>query len=120
MNRTLIFVYNAQSGLFNAVTDMAHKIFSPATYSCNLCALTHSNIGMRKEWKQFVENLGRPVEFLHADELKEKYGVTGVSLPAIFKKEDGGVREWIGAEAINGCRTVSELEQLIQEKLRAE
>ncbi len=25
----LVFVYNADSGVFNAVTDMAHKAFSP-------------------------------------------------------------------------------------------
>ena len=75
---------------------------------------------MRKEWKQFIESLGRPVEFLHADELKERYGIEGVPLPAILSKEAGGLREWIGAEAINGCRTVDELEQLILKKVSSE
>ena len=36
---TLVFVYNADSGVFNALADAAHKIFSPRTYACNLCAL---------------------------------------------------------------------------------
>ncbi len=120
MHPTLIFVYNANSGLFNTLTDMAHKIFAPATYACNLCALTHSNFGMRKEWKQFIEGLGRAVEFLHADELKQRYGLEGVPLPAILWKEGEHLREWIGAAAINACRTVSELEQLILRKLAVE
>lgn len=29
MRPTLIFVYNADSGLFNTVTDIAHKVLSP-------------------------------------------------------------------------------------------
>jgi hypothetical protein len=55
MARSLVFVYNADSGssgLFNTLTDIAHKLISPHTYSRNLCALTHSNPGMRKEWKE--------------------------------------------------------------------
>ena len=51
MNPTLIFVYNADSGLFNTLTDIAHKTFAPETYSCNLCAITFGTFGMRTEWK---------------------------------------------------------------------
>jgi hypothetical protein len=117
MASTLVFVYNANGGLFNTLADVAHKIFSPETYACNLCALTHSNFGMRKEWRQFVESLGGPVEFLHADELKTRYGVEGVRLPVIFSREDESLRELVGAAEINNCRTMEELEQLILEKL---
>ena len=120
MNPTLVFVYDAKSGLFNALADTAHKIFSPGTYSCHLCALTHSNFRVRQEWRQFVESLGRPVEFLHADELRERYGVERVPLPAIFRKEDVGLVGWIGAEAINSCRTMGELERLILDKVSSE
>jgi len=37
MNTTLIFVYYGESGLFNTLTHVAHKISSPQTYPCNLC-----------------------------------------------------------------------------------
>jgi hypothetical protein len=37
----LLFVYNADSGLAAALFDSAHKLLSPQTYACNLCALTH-------------------------------------------------------------------------------
>src|SRR3954464_123565 len=88
----LVVVYNADSGVFNALADVAHKIFSPDTYACNLCALTHTAFGMRSEWKLFLEGLGVPLEFLHADELRSRYGLEGVSLPAIFEKVDGTLR----------------------------
>jgi hypothetical protein len=109
----LVFVYNAESGLFNALSDAAHKIFSPRTYQCNLCALTHSALGMRREWRQFLDGLDVPLEFLHADELRARYGVAGVPLPAIFRRGGGDVEVFIDAEAINACRTLGDLERLI-------
>ncbi|MGB7923110.1 MAG: hypothetical protein WCF57_07690 [Pyrinomonadaceae bacterium] len=119
MKPELIFVYNASSGLFNLLTDAAHKILSPATYSCHLCALTHTNFGMRQEWKQFIERLDTPVEFLHADELKERYGLEAAPLPAVFKKEEGAIELWIDRDAINSCRTLDELKELILSRQRS-
>jgi hypothetical protein len=109
----LVFVYNADSGLFNALSDAAHKIFSPRTYRCNLCALTHSALRMRREWKQFLDGLDTPQEFLHADELKARYGVAGVPLPAVFRRDGESVELLIDAEAINACRTAGDLKRLI-------
>ena len=114
---TLVFVYNADSGVFNTLADAAHKIFSPRTYACNLCALTHGAVRMRGEWKQFLEGLGRPLEFLHADELAARYNLKGVGLPAIFTKGGGGLKVLAGADSINACRTLDELQRLILEGL---
>ncbi|MCA1617745.1 MAG: hypothetical protein LC795_00210 [Acidobacteria bacterium] len=109
----LVFVYNADSGVFNALADAAHKIFSPRTYACNLCALTHTAVGMRVEWKRFLEGLDRPPEFLHADELEARYGVTGVPLPALFRREGARLSVLAGADAINACGTLDELKRLV-------
>ena len=65
---TLLFVYNADTGLFSVMTDYAHKILSPKTYPCNLCAITYGNMGMNKQWKEYINNLTIPIEFLHRDE----------------------------------------------------
>ena len=116
MKSALIFVYNADSGLFNSLTDIAHKIFSPQTYACNLCALTHSNFGMRQEWKEFIGNMDRSIEFLHADELKTKFGVEEMSLPVILSNENGHLSELITAEEINLCKTINDLKTLILER----
>jgi len=109
----LVFVYNAESGLFNTLSDVAHKIFSPETYACNLCALTHTNFGMRGEWKVFLESLDARLEFLHADELRSRYGVTGLALPAILRRRGATLEELIDAAAINSCRTLDELKRLV-------
>jgi hypothetical protein len=118
-NGALVFVYNADSGLFNAMADAAHKIFSPATYACNLCALTHSTFGMRKDWKRFLETLGRPIEFLHADELKKLNGISEIALPAVFSKVGDGLNLLVDVQAINRCRTMEDLEGLIEKRLAA-
>jgi hypothetical protein len=117
MKPALLFVYDADSGLFNSLTDLAHKIFSPQSYQCNLCAITYSVSGMKKEWKDFLDQLDMPMEFLHRDELKESYGIEGVRLPAIFKKSGNELETWIDADSINACRNIDDLKQLMMREL---
>ncbi len=117
MNDAVVFVYNADSGLFNTLTDTAHKLFSPETYECNLCAMTHSALGMKKEWKEFLDTMDIPLEFLHRDELKEKYS-TGAELPAIFLKSGKELNLIIEASSINECQDIEELKQLINDKIQ--
>lgn len=114
---TLVFVYNADSGVFNALADAAHKIFSPQTYACNLCAITYSAFGMRRPWKEFLDRLDVGKEFLHADELDRRYGIRAVELPAVFKKEGDQLETWIDAQSIALCRDLDDLKRLISEKL---
>ena len=113
----LVFVYNAESGVFNTLADAAHKIFSPRTYACNLCALTHGAVRMRGEWRRFLEGLGRPLEFLHADELAARHGPKGVGLPAVFTRQGDELKLLAGAGAINACRTLEDLKRLVVERL---
>lgn len=115
----LVFVYNADSGIFNTVSDIAHKIFAPETYSCNLCAITYGNFGMRTEWKEYLESLEADFEFLHRDELADKYGIATVTLPAILLRNGELLDEWIGAAELNRCASIGELKKLVSRKLAA-
>ncbi len=117
MSDTLVFVYNADSGVFNTLADLAHKTLSPATYSCNLCAITYSSFGMRREWRAFLEGLDVAAEFLHRDELGERYGVA-VPLPAIFlKRGSGALTTWVDAATLNTCASMEDLQRLIAGRL---
>ena len=118
-NKTsLLFVYNADSGLFNTLTDIAHKVFSPDTYSCNLCMITHDNLSMRSEWKEFIEQLDIELEFLHRDEYLKQYKMGDVKLPCIFSKDADGLSDFISADEINTSKSVDDLKSLIQGKLK--
>jgi hypothetical protein len=116
---TLLFVYNAGSGLFNTLSDIAHKIFSPGTYPCQLCALTHTPLGMRKEWKAFLTGLNVPFEFLHRDEFHNQYGRADVPLPAIFRRDGTSVETWIDAATLRAIPSLDELQRLIRDRLAA-
>lgn len=113
----LVFVYNANGGLLNALGDALHKLVSPQTYPCSLCALTYGSVRMRPEWRTFIQELGIPVRFLHADELRREYGDPGAPLPAAFMQRGGQLEPWLPKAAIDGCRTLEELEALISSRL---
>ena len=84
--RTLIFVYNADGGVFHAIGDMVHKIFSPSTYPCSLCALTYGPFTMRAAWRSFLDKLGLSVFFLYRDEFRKDLDQRDIALPAIMLK----------------------------------
>jgi len=115
----LVFVYNADSGVFNTLSDIAHKMFSPETYKCNLCNLTHGYFQEREEWKAFLENLDADIEFLHRDEYVLKFVTKGteveVDLPAIFVKDGDELKLWIDKAVINKMSSTDELMKLIRE-----
>ena len=91
MLQRLIFVYNADGGHLAGLQDMFHKILSPATYSCSLCAVTYGATSMRPEWQQFIQQLAVPVEFLHRDEFVRAYPQWRTHpLPAAFAVDDAG------------------------------
>ena len=113
----LIFVYNADSGLFNSLTDTAHKLLSPDTYSCNLCAITYGSFGMQKEWKEFLKSLNCSLEFLHRNELLMKFDISNVSLPAVFLNSNNSLHLLIDSHSINKCKTIDDLKELIKSKI---
>ena len=118
MSKTkLIFVYNADSGLFNTVTDIAHKMLSPKTYECNLCSITHGVFKIRDTWVKFLEELNAECDFLHKDEFLKANPDINESLPAVFKIENGRPELWIDAESINKLSSVDDLKQAIMDKL---
>jgi hypothetical protein len=117
MNTTLLFVYNADSGLFNTVSDIAHKVLSPSTYSCNLCALTHGHFKVREEWVGFLENLDAECEFLHRDEFEKAYGKKDLAFPVIFRKTDADIELFADDGEINACEDLQSLQQMISTRL---
>lgn len=70
IEQKLLFVYNAETGLFNKLTDFAHKLVSPGTYACSLCALTYGKFTIKQEWTNYIKNLPMKVEFVYRNEWK--------------------------------------------------
>ncbi len=111
----LLFVYNADSGFFNTLSDIAHKITSPDTYACQLCQLTHGHFTMKSQWRQFVDETNVDCVFFHRDEFIEQYGQRDVDLPAIFIDTDQGIELLINKQKIESIETVDELIDLVKQ-----
>ena len=114
----LIFIYNAHSGKLNALLDTAHKIFSPDTYECNLCALTFDHFSENKKWKAFRESSTIEMEFLHIDEFNKVYASKfgyKFTFPIVLIENKGELEVFISTEKINTIKTTEELMGLIEE-----
>jgi hypothetical protein len=122
MQTTPIFVYNADEDYFSQVTDYLHKVFSPKTYACNLCSLTHTNFGMRSEFKEFIKSFDN-IEFLHKDEFYRKYTEhKNDKLPAVYTvnaDDKNKLSVLINRDEINKINNLDELITLIKIRINA-
>jgi hypothetical protein len=117
MTIELLFVYNAKSGIFSTFEDYLHKVIKPATYQCKLCGLTYGNLGMKTDWKLFLDELEIPVEFLHKDEFITRYPEKKVQFPSAFILSGSNLLPFISMDEMNNLGTLDELIDLVKEKI---
>lgn len=91
----LICVYNADTGLIEALMHAVHKALRPESYPCSLCALTYGAVSMRGDWKRFWQKLDARVDFYHRDDFTQDFPALGtggareVALPVVLMSEAG-------------------------------
>ncbi|WP_232233169.1 MULTISPECIES: GTPase [Arenibacter] len=115
-----MFVYNANSGLGNALLDSIHKILDPNTYNCNLCAITFGFFSEHKKWKEFRKGSGLEMEFLHLDEFKKRYPnekQDRESFPQVFILKEGKLQVFLRKGEINDMKSQEDLILAIRAKL---
>ncbi len=115
VRRELCFVYNAQSGVAHALMDYVHKIVSPDTYACSLCGVTYGNLGMHREWADYLRSLPFKTRFLYQDTMPEHLGE--ISLPAAFVVENDQWVPVIGSEEMDKASTLEALIELCNTSL---
>ncbi|MEM9361071.1 MAG: GTPase [Bacteroidota bacterium] len=115
----LVFVYNANSGVRNALLDSMHKVFSPSTYDCNLCDITFGVVQENRTWKRFREDSAMDMMFLHRDEFQKKYASKfgyKFTYPIVLVESEKGLEVFISTEELNALSTPHKLIRLIQER----
>lgn len=115
----LIFVYAVDGGTVSSVVNYMHKMVSPSTYRCNMCALTYGTFGTKKEWTKFIESLPCETVFFHRDEFAESYPTVKDPLPAVFVEREGALSVVIDAAAMNKAKTLDELVVTIRTHVQA-
>ncbi|ODT01342.1 MAG: hypothetical protein ABS49_01710 [Erythrobacter sp. SCN 62-14] len=117
---TLILIYNADGGWLNALGDMVHKLASPATYPCSLCALTYGAVAMRRQWRRFLTELGMPTLFLYRDEFRRDLDCSDIALPAILLAQEAGEPELlVSAAELNNLPDLDALIAMTRARLSA-
>ena len=117
--KTLVLIYNADSGDINAAIDAIRKIIAPGRYSCSLCAITHGPFSMKPRWREFLLGLDMKVQFLHRDEYED--AGPGTELPMILMRDEFGItRTLLSADDIRQLNTVDELINEIDRRLAVE
>ncbi len=98
----LLFVFNADSGAFNAFLDSAKKLLM--INGCALCSITHGLTGEKSDWKHCKEEIGVPIDYVHRDEIDEDLeALVGDQLPCIVADADGERVLLITPDVLNRC-----------------
>ncbi len=106
----MIFVYNANSGRVNALLDAGHKLLSPSTYPCSLCALTHNTFTENKIWNTFRNESDIDMMFYHKDEFESHFPNANIVYPIVLKLENKLLSTVLNNEALD---KISNIEHLI-------
>lgn len=106
----LLIVYNAEAGIAAGIKDSFHKLLSPETYPCSLCALTHGTVRMDPAWKRFLARTKMDVRVYHRPDFRERYPDLELALPAVLIERGREPRLLIGAEEL---RTLTSIDALI-------
>lgn len=113
----LLFVYNAKSGVRNALLDVGHKLFSPNTYPCSLCALTYDTFSENKLWKAFRKTSNIEMEFLHKDEFEAQYPKEAYKYPIILSESDSEFNVIMNAETLDNSENLESLITSLSKKI---
>ena len=105
----LLFVYNANSGKWNAILDGAKKLL--AVDGCPLCSLTHGVFGEKAEWRACKDSFGVPVEYVHRNELSESLrDLTNGQLPCVVARIGTRYEILAGPDVLDRCgKSIAEL-----------
>jgi len=103
---------------FSAISDAVHKIVSPSTYPCALCAVTYGAMAMRREWRAFLDSLPMAKRFHHRDDFARAWPGLAVALPAILVQRGNAAPEMLlDAAALDRIDTLPALIEAVRRRL---
>jgi len=114
--KTLLCVYNADGGVLPGMKDYSTG-GSQGKDSCHLTAITYSPIGMKKDWKRFIRELGVPARFLNRNEFTSEVGFGLTSYPTILVQVGKDILQVVSTEEINRCQCLEDLMSLVQQRI---
>jgi hypothetical protein len=100
--------------------DSVHKIMSPSTYPCQLCAITYGLLAMKREWRRFLDGLGMEVMFHHRPDFRTAFPqAADWPLPLIAVETDGALAPLVSARDFAAIPDVAALMRVVRQRLPA-
>jgi len=115
--RLLIFVYNCDRGNLSALKDYSQTPGTDKVPGCNLLALISSPVGIKKNWKRYIQELRIPTRFLYHDEYEEEFGALLTPLPAVFLHHQKARSLFISADELSRVQVLEDLIGLVGQKI---
>ena len=116
---TLLFIYNSDSSRLPGLKD--YTAGTPAAFrtgNCALSAITHSPVGMKKEWKRFIRDLTVPSRFLNRNEFFSEFGQCLTTFPVVLLQKEKELAILVSAEELSRCRTLEDFVSLLEQQIR--
>lgn len=114
----ILFVYNAESGVANALLDTGRRIFRPKEYPCTLCVVTYGPFGMKNDWKKFTNSLPFETSFIHKDELPKIYTAMQLTFPCVLLDDSKTTTVLISASEFSKINDLNTLKNTVTAKLK--
>jgi hypothetical protein len=115
---TLLFVYKTNSSVLGSLKDFsAHTKSASGSDACTLSAITHSPVGMKKEWKRFLKDLEIPSRSLDRNELSSEFGRLQLTFPVVLLQKGTELSVLIATEELNRCRDLNDLILLVKQRI---
>ncbi len=118
--KNLLFIYNTDSGALQGFKDFSSGKAAPAgAGACPLTGITHSPVGMKKEWKRFCKDLDIPSRSLHRNEFLAEFGSRQqqITFPVVLVQKGTELEIFISTEELNRCRDLNDLILLMKQRL---
>jgi hypothetical protein len=115
--KTLLFVYKTDSGVLQSLKNYSTGTAASGSDICTLSAVTHSPVGMKKEWKRFLKDLQIPSRSLDRNEYTMEFRQHPTTFPVVLVQTGTELAVLIGTEELNQCRDLNDLMLLVRERL---
>ncbi len=120
MTTRLVIVYNANAGILAGVMDSVHKIVSPSTYPCQLCAVTYGLTSMKREWRAFLDETGMELVFHHRPDFRTAFPqAADWPLPLLALDVDGRLTPLVSAADFAAIPDLATLISVVKARLAA-
>jgi hypothetical protein len=118
--KTLLIIDNTNSGVLQQLKDFsAGTAVASGAATCTLSTITHSPVGMKKEWKRFLKGLEIPSRTLEKSEFVSEFrsGYPPATFPVVLVQKGTELAVLISTEELDRCRDLNDLIPLLKQRL---